>query len=97
MMRIVVILVVIAALGHDVSSRPQSFPLDPTSFLGGSSSNNNNGAPFGCNPANLLKPDTIAAFVPIPGGQAQATSAPAESASAPAPAPAKKKRSPIPF
>jgi hypothetical protein len=83
MMRIVVILAAIAAFGHHVSSRPQKLPFNPSSFLGGSNSNNNNsGGPFGCNPAALLNPDTISSFIPIPGGQAQATAAPAAPAEA---------------
>lgn len=95
MMRIVIVLAAIAVFGHHVSSRPQNLPFDPSSFLGGNNNNNNNnGLPFGCNPANLLKPDAISSFVPFPGGQGQATAAPAAPAEAGS---ARKKRSPAGF
>jgi hypothetical protein len=97
MMRIVVILAAIAAFGHHVSSRPQNLPLNPPSILGGGS-NKNNSAPFGCNPANLVKPD-FTGFISllvngIQGGQAQATAAPEAATEASS---ARKKRNPAAF
>jgi hypothetical protein len=94
MMRIVVIFAAIAAFGHDVSSRPQTLPISPSSFLDAGNKNNSFGAPFGFNPASLLKPETISALVPVPWGQAQATAAPAAPTEAGS---ARKKRSPAGF
>jgi hypothetical protein len=69
MIRIFVTLVVFAALGNVVNSRPQNFPFDQSSLLGTNNNKNGTSAAFGYIPPNLLNPSALSGVFPVLGGQ----------------------------
>jgi hypothetical protein len=71
MIRIFVTLVVVAALGHVVNSRPQNFPFDPSTLLGTNNSNNGTSAAFDSIPANQLNTSALSGAFPALSGQMQ--------------------------
>jgi len=73
MNRIFVTLVIVAALGYVVNSRPWNFPFEPSSLLGTNNNNNGNSTAFGFIPANLLNPSALSGVFPVLGGQMQTT------------------------
>jgi len=73
MIRIFVTLVIVAALGHVVNSRPPNFPFELPSLWGTNNNNDGTSTALGYIPANLLNPISVSGVFPLLGEQTQST------------------------